>query len=590
MSSPLVSIVITSYNYAHFIRTAIDSALGQDYPNLEVIVTDNQSTDDTLEVLAPYRSEPRFRLNVNPTNIDITPNINRGLELAQGEFAVILSADDFLLPTHTSRLVAMAQRHPDIGVIYANALFADPNGIPYSVRNVFGQALADYVGGRNEFPYLLAACYVCLPSLLFSRRLLEQHGLLDPALGVASDWEICLRYAAAGEQFGYTTTPLAAIRMHANQQSAFRYQASGRELTDSLAILERYIVPEHFYRYSGYEAMILRTLRDRRDRLQENGPESLTPEVVKRVERLEGRLIEDWDSRATAPAQAEPKVAVVLTTTGRVALLGRAVESLVKQTHACWEATVVQDGGFDMSSFVDMYHDARLRVARTAQTLGPPGARSVGLTLADGDYVVFLDEDDEFAPNHLASLVATLQQEATDVAVAGTKIVFDEYAPGSLIRRPLGQTTQLRPLRPVLEDLETAPMIPLGAVMFSKGLAQRLMRFDERFGMFAEWEMLLRAWKATRFAATGEHTFVEHAGLDLKMQMLRSRLSAYVASLDALYGAYPPTTLESLQRRERYRARIAAALQRPPRFAELDGLVELYSVLSAVEQSAPVGA
>ena len=95
--SPLVTIVITSYNYGRTVGEAIASALGQSYENIEVLVLDNASTDDSVEVTRAIR-DPRLRIVARKSNIGIQKNHNDGIARARGEYVVFLSADDLLLP------------------------------------------------------------------------------------------------------------------------------------------------------------------------------------------------------------------------------------------------------------------------------------------------------------------------------------------------------------------------------------------------------------------------------------------------------------------------------------------------------------
>jgi len=96
-SKPLVSIIITSYNRAYCITRAIESALAQDYSNIEVLISDNNSTDNTDNVVRKYLTDPRVRYSKNPVNIGMIPNFKRATnELANGEYVVYVSSDDYL--------------------------------------------------------------------------------------------------------------------------------------------------------------------------------------------------------------------------------------------------------------------------------------------------------------------------------------------------------------------------------------------------------------------------------------------------------------------------------------------------------------
>ena len=98
MKYPKVSIIIPTFNRANYLSQAIESALAQDYPNLEVIVSDNASTDTTREVVRKYVRNPRFKYFRNERNLGMAGNWRRALyEYATGDWALILSDDDYLI-------------------------------------------------------------------------------------------------------------------------------------------------------------------------------------------------------------------------------------------------------------------------------------------------------------------------------------------------------------------------------------------------------------------------------------------------------------------------------------------------------------
>src|SRR5438477_4446241 len=102
---PRVTIAIPVYNKAPYIREALESAVGQTYRDLEVLVLDNCSSDGSYEIVTTYR-DSRIRIVRHSVNIGLTATFNSALELAQGEFVKILCADDLLKPQCIARQVA----------------------------------------------------------------------------------------------------------------------------------------------------------------------------------------------------------------------------------------------------------------------------------------------------------------------------------------------------------------------------------------------------------------------------------------------------------------------------------------------------
>ncbi len=118
--NPKVSIILCGYNQASHVEGAIASALSQTYPNIELIVVDNGSTDGTAALLAPYAADPRVRLMLHPANAPVTRRLNEAIALSTGAFISLLYADDYYLPNKVERQVAaFATLPPDYGVVYS---------------------------------------------------------------------------------------------------------------------------------------------------------------------------------------------------------------------------------------------------------------------------------------------------------------------------------------------------------------------------------------------------------------------------------------------------------------------------------------
>ncbi len=123
---PKVSVVVCTYNQEHFIRETLDSILSQTYSNLEIIVTDDGSTDDTPSILREYgqRHSDKVTAVFSDQNTGIAANINRGLARRTGEYVSWLDGDDVMLPTKIEKQVALLQQHPEaIGCYHDSEVF-----------------------------------------------------------------------------------------------------------------------------------------------------------------------------------------------------------------------------------------------------------------------------------------------------------------------------------------------------------------------------------------------------------------------------------------------------------------------------------
>ena len=159
---PLVSVIVPNYNYARFLDRRMQSVLGQTYCNIEVIVLDDCSTDDSLAVLGKYRQDPRVREIITSAENSGSPSRQwaRGIAAARGELVWIAEADDDCAPGMLQTLVDAFRSNPDCVLAFARSLRVDEDGRPLASDGL-NSSRDLYMDGR-EFRnrYLIAGCDV----------------------------------------------------------------------------------------------------------------------------------------------------------------------------------------------------------------------------------------------------------------------------------------------------------------------------------------------------------------------------------------------------------------------------------------------
>ena len=123
--TPLVSIVTPSLNQGHFIEETIQSVLNQDYPNIEYLVLDGGSTDNTLEILRKYEGCLKW---LSETDGGQSHAINKGFARASGDWMAWINSDDVLYPGALAAIARAADRDPGAGLIYGAGAKIDPSG------------------------------------------------------------------------------------------------------------------------------------------------------------------------------------------------------------------------------------------------------------------------------------------------------------------------------------------------------------------------------------------------------------------------------------------------------------------------------
>jgi len=203
---PLVSIALTTYNGARYLAAQMESLLAQSYPQIEIVVSDDGSTDGTRELLAAYaRQHPRIRVLEVNGNLGFNRNFARCFAACRGELISPCDQDDIWHPEKTWRLV---QALGDATLVYANSRYIDSEGRPLQ------RQLSDevrMVGGSDPRAFLFGNC-VSGHAMLFHRSLVAAAGEFPPA--VYFDWWLAFVAANVG-RVAYLDEVLVDYRRHA---------------------------------------------------------------------------------------------------------------------------------------------------------------------------------------------------------------------------------------------------------------------------------------------------------------------------------------------------------------------------------------
>lgn len=216
MTGSTISVVIPCYNGARYIRATLTSVLAQDWPNLEVIVVDDGSTDASAEIVT--RDFPSVTL-VRQANAGVASARNLGIRRAGGQWVAFLDADDVWLP---GKLTAQWQRlstEPGTRMAYS-AWQVWASEAPAPSPEDLAALLADSENAIRWdgpsgwiYPQLLVDCVVWTSTVLAERSLFDEIGMFDPGLPVGEDYDLWLR-ASRVTPIARVPRPLALYRIH----------------------------------------------------------------------------------------------------------------------------------------------------------------------------------------------------------------------------------------------------------------------------------------------------------------------------------------------------------------------------------------
>ncbi len=188
---PLVSICIPTYNRAGMIGRAIESALGQTYKNIEVIVVDNASSDNTDAVVASYVDE-RLTYVKNERNLGLFGNFNRCIELATGKFLHILHSDDYIDPDFTARCTAFFNKHPSVVMTSTRARIV---GDSFEKDHACSDTDLVYPAKEGFRQLLATRSFIACPSVMIRRDIYQEVGPFSLEYPYSSDFYQWLKIA-----------------------------------------------------------------------------------------------------------------------------------------------------------------------------------------------------------------------------------------------------------------------------------------------------------------------------------------------------------------------------------------------------------
>lgn len=217
-ASPRVSVVIPAYNRARYIRETVDSVLAQTWPEVELIVTDDGSTDGTWEILQAYERDGKLRLLTHPgrENRGQSAALNRAIDQATGAYLAILDSDDVFEPDKFEVLVPFLEAHPEYGLAYSNGIAIDGEG-----RYLYDVMPPDHEE-TNDPDRMLLDCYFLLPqNAVVRRQVFDRAGRFEEAFRSAQDHDMLIRIMEI-TQAAYLPQKLFRYRRHGDSISARR--------------------------------------------------------------------------------------------------------------------------------------------------------------------------------------------------------------------------------------------------------------------------------------------------------------------------------------------------------------------------------
>jgi glycosyltransferase involved in cell wall biosynthesis len=421
--SPTVSVIIPTYQRAHWVTEAIESVFAQTYDDYEIIVINDGSTDNTREVLAQYGDKI---LVIQQDNQGLSAARNAGIRVAMGKYIALLDDDDLWLPHKLEKQIPFLEANPDVGLLFSDAYYYGPGAVasPY----------AQHVGipSVKTIETLFAKNYVNVPTVVMRRDCLDEVGLFDESLNACEDYDMWLRIVerwrieyldelVANYRVSDANMSKDGIRMYLTllrtKEKAFARSVRVRNLP--LSDLDT-----HFYGYYVSAGIFF----------LERGQFDLARQVMARYLNERGRTYTyqhlmaridaaDPPSAGTTAVGSHPKpqVSVIMPVHNAGVAIHDAIQSIQAQTFPAWELIVVDAGSTDSTKeLVAQYsrQNNRIRLVN-GEEVDLTAARRRGVALAQGDYIYCLAAYYRSQPEALQRLYAQFLIAPEAVAVYG---------------------------------------------------------------------------------------------------------------------------------------------------------------------------
>lgn len=194
MENKLVSILIASYQKGEWLADCLWSAFSQTYKPTEIIICDNGSTDQSLDIINSFSGAPNLVVSIYKDRLGIARAANKNIEKASGEYICFLDGDDLMRPEHVDNMMRSVGKNPDADMIYGKIFYETADKVLHS----------EY---EPDIDLIFDKCSIPLVGCIIKKSLFEELGGLDEKIGYSVDWEFIIRVIKAGKKIvkGYDT-------------------------------------------------------------------------------------------------------------------------------------------------------------------------------------------------------------------------------------------------------------------------------------------------------------------------------------------------------------------------------------------------
>ncbi len=548
---PKISVITPSYNQGRFLEECIQSVLGQKYPNLEYIIIDGGSTDNSLEVIKKYESEITYWISEKDNGQSNA--INKGFKKATGDIIAWLNSDDLYYGKSLWKIADIYNRHRDI---MGQTAFILGNGYRYKWPE---KSLSRFCPKNIAFSrHVLAEGldYILQPSVFVLRNAAEKVGYLDENLHYCMDWDWWYRLSenskvvvtdhmlSMSREYEETKTSTGKMRRWVEIQKLTQ-KMSGKELTaGGLFFLAETLkgIDDNLLNDSGLAGLWedarngLKKLCDQYDSFPYDSDENTILDVP---------VLYDVCEKEIPFLERYPKITVVTPSYNQAEYLERTIQSVLSQNYPNLEYIIFDGGSSDASVDIIKKYSDKISFWKSEKDRGPAEAINKGLKMATGEIIGWLNSDDVYTHNSLFRVAEEFLKGAN--VVYGHALYVDKNDIPVAMDHGYQKTKiylgYQQDFYQTIKYWETIYMIPQPTVFWKKEIMDCYGILNEKYKFIFDYEYALRLTK----------NGIGFSLIDEVQALYRIHEESKTSSFDAFYEELYEHSRESMHWGEEYK-------------------------------------
>ena len=453
-----VSVIVSTYNSAKFIRGCLETLVNQTLyqkGELEIVVIDSASPQNEESIVKEFQAKyPNIIYERTSQRETLYASWNRAIKMARGVYITNANTDDRLRPDALEFMANYLDNHPDVSLAYPDQLITN------TVNDTWEKTNGNRRWNWPSFNYneLESRCIIGSQPM-WRKSLHEKYGYFRPEFTSAGDYEFWLRIGKT-EKLARIPEPLGLY--YENPQGLEHSSSVGQQETQK--ILEEYGITQR--------GVIPKT----------SIPVPISPSELN---ALPYRQI----GQSTVNI-GRPLVSVIIPTKDRPEMLAQAIQSVLNQTFTELEIIVVNDGGVDVQSVISRLNTrGNIVYKKHEHTLERSAARNTGIRVARGKYIAYLDDDDNYYPNHIETLVKFLENSEYKIAYTDAVMAEQEKQNGEYvtINRSVHYSLDFDK-----DKILVSNCTPNLCLMHEKSCLDEVGLFDETLSTHEDWDLIIR--------------------------------------------------------------------------------------------------